>query len=82
MRDDVMLSLIDRAMNEAEFRQKALANLEGTLQEYGYDLSPDEMAAVREFQAQTAGKSSEEIDAMLSGGGNTTATRRQFPGGQ
>ncbi len=80
MRDDVMISLIDQAMNDVEFRQKALANLEGTLQEYGYDLNNDEMAAVREFQAQTVGKSSEEIDAMLAGGGASTP-RRQFPPG-
>ncbi len=80
MRDDVMISLIDQAMSNAEFRQKALANLEGTLQEYGYDLDSDEMAAVREFHAQTAGKSSEEIDTILAGGGTDTM-RRQFPGG-
>ena len=68
MRDEVLSSLVDRALSDAEFRRKAKADLEGTLNEYGYDLEPDELEAVREFHRDAAGRSDEELEAMLAGG--------------
>ncbi len=68
MRDEVLMSLVDQAMNDPAFRDRAREDLEGTLQAYGYDLTPEEMAAVREFHAQSAGKSNEELNRELAGG--------------
>ncbi len=49
MRDEVLMELVDRAMNDQEFRRKAQEDPEGTLKEYGYELTEEEMAAVKEF---------------------------------
>ena len=68
MRDEVLMDLVDRAMNDQEFRDRARGDLEGTLRAYGYDLTPEELAAVKEFHAQAAGKSDEEVNQMLGGG--------------
>ena len=65
MRDDVMMSLVDRALNDNEFRTRAAKDLDGTLAAYGYDLTEDELAAVRDFQSQTAGKSGDEIQQLV-----------------
>ena len=68
MRDDVVQSLVDRALSDGEFRRKAQEDLEGTLREYGYELEPDELAAVREFHGQAAGRSESELQELLAGG--------------
>lgn len=68
MRDQVLMDLVDRAMNDPEFRDRAREDLEGTLKAYGYELTPEELAAVKEFHAQAAGKSDEEINQALVGG--------------
>jgi hypothetical protein len=76
MRDDVLADLVDRAMTDADFRRRAADDLDGTLQAEGFRLEPDELAAVREFHAQVAGKSDEEVDALVADAG-----RRQQAGG-
>jgi N-acetyl-anhydromuramyl-L-alanine amidase AmpD len=68
MRDEVLMSLIDKAMTDPEFRSRAVKDLDGALQAYGYELEPDEMEAVRAFQAQTAGKSDAEVERLLAEG--------------
>jgi hypothetical protein len=69
MRDDVLADLVDRAMTNADFRRRAAEDLEGTLQAEGFRLEPDELAAVREFHAQAAGKSDQELEAMVADAG-------------
>jgi hypothetical protein len=76
MRDDILMQLVDKATSDPGFRAKALADLDGALSEAGFDLTDEELAAVREFQARTQGKSDAEIDEALAGG-----ARRQFPPG-
>jgi hypothetical protein len=75
MRDDVLADLVDRAMTDADFRRRAAYDLEGTLQDEGFRLEPDELAAVREFHSQVAGKSDQEVDAIVADAG-----RRQQAG--
>ena len=76
MRDDVLAGLVDRAMTDPEFRRSAVADLDGTLAANGYELEPDELAAVREFHGQVAGKSEAEVEELLT----ATAGRRQQAG--
>ena len=74
MRDEVLMELVDKAMNDDGFKEKARDDLEGTLEEYGYDLTPEEYAAVKEFHEQTAGMTHEEVDRALA----RNAGGRQF----
>ncbi len=78
MRDEVLMELVDRAMNDQEFRRKAQEDPEGTLKEYGYELTGEEMAAVKEFHSQTKGMTNEQIDRALAG----NAGGRQYGGGR
>ena len=75
MRDDVMIELIDRAMRDATFRDEVRRDPETTLQSAGFELTDDEMNAVKEFQQQTAGLSDEELNDAIAQGG-----RRQGAG--
>jgi hypothetical protein len=59
-------------MTDPGFVGRALADLDGTLAAEGIRLSPDEMAAVREFHGQIAGLSQDEVMGRL-----TDAARRQ-----
>jgi hypothetical protein len=65
MRDEVLTSLVERALTDAEFRQGARADLEPTLARYGYELSGEELDAVRLMQAQTADLSDEQLTDQL-----------------
>ena len=65
MRDDVMIRLTDRLMADADFRAKARTDLDGTLQQAGFALHDDEMAAVREFHGNAAGMSDEQLTTAL-----------------
>ena len=76
MRDEVLMELVDRAMNDPEFKKKARADLQGALGEYGYELTPEEYEAVKGFQEQTAGMGEEEVDRALAG--NASGGTRQF----
>lgn len=53
MDDDVLRNLVNQARTDPEFKRKARADLEGTLNEYGYELNEEELAAAREFHRQT-----------------------------
>jgi hypothetical protein len=72
MRDQVLAELVDRALTDADFRRRATDDLDGTLAAEGYRLEADELAAVREFHSQAAGKSDEELEAVIA-----DAARRQ-----
>jgi hypothetical protein len=76
MRDEMLASLVDRAMNDADFRRQAITDLDGALAANGYELQPDELEAVREFHGQVAGKSEAEVQELLA----TNASRRQNVG--
>lgn len=65
MRDDILTSLVERALADEDFRRAARTNLEPTLREHGYDLTDDELGAVRVMQAQTADWSDEQLTASL-----------------
>jgi len=69
MRDDVLAALVDRALTDPDFRRRAADDLDGTLAAEGFDLEPEELAAVREFHSQAAGRSDEELEVLLAGGG-------------
>ena len=74
MRDEILMSLVDRATSDAAFRAQAQNDLEGALKQHGYDLNTEELAAVKAFHTQTMGKSDQEINRMLAG----NAQQRQF----
>jgi hypothetical protein len=76
MRDDVLMQLVDKATSDPAFRAKALVDLDAALSEAGFDLTDEELSAVREFHSRTNGMSEAEVEALLSDG-----ARRQFPGG-
>lgn len=75
MRDDVMIKLIDRAMSDPAFRAEVRRDPEGALPAEGFELTDDEMNAVKEFQQQTADLSDEELNDAIAQGG-----RRQGAG--
>jgi len=65
MRDDVMMQLADRVMNDAAFRSHARWDLDGALLDAGFNLTHEEQAAVRVFHEQYAGLTDEELNAVL-----------------
>lgn len=65
VRNEVLMGLVDRAINDVEFREKARADLDGTLEKYGYELTHEELAAVKAFQDRTEGLTEEELDRAL-----------------
>ena len=67
IRDEVLMDLVDLARTDPGFKRKARADLEGTLNEYGFELAGDELAAVKEFHRRTRGMSDEEFNLMLAG---------------
>lgn len=69
MADDPLSRLVQRSMTDRSFVERANADLEGTLAAEGISLDPNEMAAVRSFQAEVAGLSADEVQARLSDAG-------------
>ena len=65
IRDEVLMDLVDLARTDSEFKRKARADLEGTLNEYGYELTGDELAAVKEFHRRTRGMTDAALDLEL-----------------
>jgi hypothetical protein len=63
--DDQLARLVQRAMTDPSFIERSQADFEGTLAAEGINLSPDELAAARSFQAEVAGLSSDEVAARL-----------------
>ena len=68
MRDEVLASLVDRALGDEQFRRSAQADLEGTLRDYGYGLEPEALAAVKQFHREAAGRSDAELREALASG--------------
>ena len=67
IRDEVLMNLVNLARTDPEFKRKARGDLEGALTGYGYELTGDELAAVKEFHRRTCGMSDEELDRALAG---------------
>jgi hypothetical protein len=67
MRPKVMNGLVQKARVDREFRSKAVAELEQTLDAYGFELTDDELAAVREFHEHAAALSDAELEEQLAG---------------
>lgn len=68
MRDDVLMRLAERASGDAEFRARAREDLDGALRDYGFELVPEELAAIRELHARVAGLGDEELADLLASG--------------
>jgi len=62
-----LAELVERARTDDDFRRAAVEDLEGTLAANGYDLSEEEMAAVRLFHAQALELTDEELEQELVG---------------
>jgi hypothetical protein len=67
IRDEVLVDLVDRARTDPEFKRKARMDLDGTLSEYGYELTREELAAAKEFHRRTQGMSDAELNQALAG---------------
>ena len=65
VRDEVLMDLVDLARTDPEFKRRARADLEGALHEYGYELTADELAAVKEFHRRTLEMSDAELNRTL-----------------
>ncbi len=67
IRDEVLMDLVDRVRTDPEFTRRARADLEGTLSEYGYKLTEEELAAAKEFHRRTRGMSDARLIQELAG---------------
>ncbi len=65
IRDEVLMDLVDLARTNPEFKRRARADLEGALHEYGYELTADELVAVKEFHRRTLEMSDAELNRTL-----------------
>jgi hypothetical protein len=65
MAEDPLAVLVQRAMTDPSFVERARTDLEGTLAAEGISLGPEELAAARSFQAEIAGLSADEVGARL-----------------
>jgi hypothetical protein len=54
VRIDVLQRLAEQAMSDRAFRDEARDDLPATLQKYGYDLTPQELALVLRFRRSLA----------------------------
>src|SRR5918997_6245968 len=68
MREHVLKALANRAATDPEFLGQARRDLEGTLAQYGYHLTDEELQLVKDLQRQTAGMSDNELARMLADG--------------
>jgi hypothetical protein len=65
IRDDVLMRLVDRAMSDEDFRRRTQEDPEGTLRAERFELSGEELSAVKEFQQQVAGLSDEKLQQAI-----------------
>jgi hypothetical protein len=56
------MDLVDLARTNPDFKRRARVDLEGTLSEYGYELTGEELAAVKEYHRSTLGMSDAEVE--------------------
>ena len=71
MSDAALMSLVDRAVSDPDFRARAQEDLDGALAQTGLELTDEELQAVRDFQAQAQGMNDDELGELLA------ANRRQ-----
>jgi hypothetical protein len=55
MREHVLRDLANRAATDPEFLRQARRDLEGTLTQYGYHVTDEELQLVKNLQRQAAG---------------------------
>lgn len=67
MQADVLMEIVRRAQDDEEFRRAVLADPDAALAAYDYHLSPEELAAVRDFHAEIAGESDDGFLGRLAG---------------
>lgn len=72
MRDEVLMELVGRAIDDEEFRRHAKQDPQSAVREAGFDLDEDEMAAVMDLHREVLHMSDEELQSRL--------TKRQGPG--
>ena len=65
IRDEVLMDLVDLARTNPDFKRGARVDLEGALNEYGFELTGDELAAVKEFHRRTLWMSDAELSRAL-----------------
>jgi hypothetical protein len=68
MREDVLRSLAGRAARDPRFLEQMRKDLEGTLAQYGYDITGEELRVLKNVQRQTAGMSDQELIGTLAVG--------------
>ena len=68
MRETLLRGLASRAAKDPEFLRRVRKDPKGTLIEYGYHLTTEEMRLVESLQQQSAGMSDEELARMLASG--------------
>ena len=71
MSDAALMSLVDRAVSDLDFRARAQEDLDSALAETGLELTDEEMQAVRDFHAQVQGMDDDQLGELLA------ANRRQ-----
>ncbi len=73
MRDEVLMELVGRAIEDEDFLRRAREDPRAAVQEAGFDLDHDEMSAVMDLHREILHMSDEELQDRL--------TKRQGPGG-
>ena len=68
MREHVLRDLANRAATDPKFLGQARRDLEGTLTQYGYHLTDEELQLVKNLQRQTAGMSDNKLARTLADG--------------
>lgn len=67
MRDDVLMELVRLVRTDADFRQAILADPDAALQDHGFRLTSDELAAVHDVHAELAQLSPQQAHDRLAG---------------
>ena len=68
MREKVLRDLASRAATDAGFLKQARRDLEGTLAEFGYDLTLEELRLVEDLRRRTAAMSDAQLARVLASG--------------
>ena len=67
IRDEALVGLVNRLRTDPEFKRRARTDLEGTLSEYGYELTREELSAAKEFHRRTREMSDAQFIKALAG---------------
>ena len=65
MRDEVLMTLVDKAMADEDFLRRAKEDPDAAVREAGLELDEDEMAAVRDLHQEILGMSDQELQDRL-----------------